>query len=257
MTLTTTQPTANFHLAIGGGRVTRAELEIGGGFGIKVEFEASIFDGVNHSKEFHIPADVSFPIGHVAGIPLSFTVSQTLTVKTAFGARSGSIKGSGEFSLAGSLGFGYVNGQVGLRVTKNFSRVSSLINSLTGVPVGVMGLVIRHGVRFTVGIGALLFKAGVYFDLSTSYGASLGSALGAAYAQCRGVGLGVHARFGVGYTILEPVVTAINKFLDLLHPISVVRLPRINTSGGISWPATIHSAEEVIPDVAVCGHAPS
>jgi hypothetical protein len=27
-----------------------------------------------------------------------------------------------------------------------------------------------------VGIGALLFKAGVYFDLSTSYGASLGSA---------------------------------------------------------------------------------
>lgn len=257
VTLTTTKPTAKFHLAIGGGAVTRAELEIGGGFGIKVEFEAGIFDGVNHSKEFHIPADVSFPIGQVAGIPLSFTVSQTLTVKTAFGAKSGTIKGSGEFTLAGSLGFGYVNGQVGPRVTENVSRVSSLINSLTGVPVGVMGLVIRHGVKFTVGIGALLFKAGVYFGLSTSYGASLGSALGAAYAQCRGVALGVHARFGVGYTILEPVVTVINKFLSLLRPISVVKIPTISASGGISWPATIYTNEEVIPDVAVCGRAPS
>lgn len=256
VTLTTSRPTANFHVAIGGGTVQRAELEIGGGFGIKVEFEASISDGVNHAKEFQIPADVSFPIGQVAGIPVSFTVSQTLTVQTAFGAKAGSIKGSGEFTLAGSLGFGYANGQVGPRVTENVSRVSSLINSLTGVPVGVMGLVIRHGVRFTVGIGALLFKAGIYFGLSTSYGASLGSALGAAYAQCRGVGLGVHARFGVGYTILEPVVTVINKFLSLLRPVRALNIKPINPSGGISWPATIYTNEEVIPDVRVCGHAP-
>ncbi len=256
VTLTTTRPTAKFHVAVGGGTVTRAELEIGGGFGIKVEFEAAISDGVNHTKEFQIPADVSFPIGQIAGIPVSFTVSQTLTVQTAFGARLGSIKGSGEFRLAGSLGFGYVNGQVGPRVTENVSRVSSLINSLTGVPVGVMGVVIRHGVRFTVGIGALLFKAGVYFGLSTSYGASIGSALGAAYAQCRGVGLGVHARFGVGYTILEPVVAVINKFLSLLRPVRALNIKPINPSGGISWPATIYANEEVIPNVQVCGHAP-
>jgi hypothetical protein len=256
VTLTTSRPTASFHVAIGGGTVTRAELEIGGGFGIKVDFEAAISDGVNHAKEFQIPADVSFPIGQLAGIPISFTVSQTLTVQTAFGAKLGSIKGSGEFTLAGALGFGYVNGQVGPRVTQNFSRVSSLINSLTGVPVGVMGLVIRHGVRFTVGIGALLFKAGVYFGLSTSYGATLGSALGAPLAQCRGVALGVHARYGVGYTILEPVVTVINKFLSLLRPIRALNIKPINPSGGISWTAPIYTAEEVIPDVQLCGHAP-
>lgn len=40
------------------------------------------------------------------------------------------------------------------------SRVEQtvLLDSLTGVPVGVMGLLVQHGVRFTIGIGAFLFK---------------------------------------------------------------------------------------------------
>ncbi|GIF76560.1 hypothetical protein [Asanoa siamensis] len=257
VTLTSARPNATFHLAIGGGTVTRAELEISGGFGIKAEFEAGIKDGQNHRKSFPIAADLSFPIGALAGIPLSFTVSQTLSVTTAFGAKLGTIKGSGEFALAGSLGFGYADGTFGPHVKHDFQRKSSLLNSLTGVPVGVMGLVIEHGVRFTVGIGAFLFKAGVYFELITKYGTTLGSALGAAYAQCRGVAIGVHAAFGVGYTILEPVVKVINSFLSLLKPFRVVTIPPIRSSGGIRSTSTVYTNEEVIPKVSVCGHAPS
>ncbi|GAA1848714.1 hypothetical protein [Asanoa iriomotensis] len=257
VTLTTQRPNAGFHLAIGAGKVTRAELEISGGFGIKVEFEAGIQDGKNHKKVFPIAADLSFPIGAIAGIPLSFTVSQTLGVTTAFGAKLGTIKGSGEFSLAGKLGFGYANGTFGPHVTENFQRKSSLLNSLTGVPVGVMGLLIEHGVRFTVGIGAFLFKAGVYFELSTKYGMTLGSALGAAYAQCRGTAIGLNATFGVGYTILDPVVKVINSFLSLLKPFKVVNVPQIKNSGGISSSSEIYKNEEVIPKVSICGHAPS
>jgi hypothetical protein len=256
VTLTATKPDASFHLAIGAGRVTRAELEISGGFGIKVEFEAGIEDGHNHSKDFPIAADLSFPIGQLAGIPLSFTVSQTLTVTTAFGAKVGTVKGSGEFSLAGSIGFGYANGSFGPRVTPDVKRRSSLINSLTGVPVGVMGLLIRHGVRFTVGINAFVFKAGIYAELATSYGMTLGSALGAAYAHCRGVGLGVRVNFGIGYSILEPVVKVINKFLSLLKAINVPAVPQIKAESGLKWPHRLYGNEEVIPDVAVCGHAP-
>ncbi|PSK55062.1 hypothetical protein B0E53_07063 [Micromonospora sp. MH33] len=136
------------------------------------------------------------------------------------------------------------------------TRRSSLLNSLTGVPVGVMGLLIRHGVRFTVGISAFLFTAGVYFELTTSYGSTLGSALGAAYAQCRGVGIGVRARFGVGYRILEPVVQVINKFLSLLTPSRGPRIPPVAAAAGPSWSSDVYRNEEVIPDVAVCGHAP-
>ncbi|MEU2637671.1 hypothetical protein ABZ591_24275 [Micromonospora fulviviridis] len=256
VTLTFARPDASFHLDIRGGTVTRAELEITGGFGIRVNFEGGISDGRNHRKVFPIPIDISFPIGHAAGIPLSFTVSQTLEVTTAFGARSGTLKGSGEYALAGKLGFGWANGHVGPRITESFQRRSSLLNSLTGVPVGVMGLLIRHGVRFTVGISAFLFTAGVYFELTTSYGSTLGSALGAAYAQCRGVGIGVRARFGVGYRILEPVVRVINKFLSLLTPSRGPRIPPVAAAAGPSWSSDVYRNEEVIPDVAVCGHAP-
>ncbi|MFU8871661.1 hypothetical protein [Micromonospora sp. SL4-19] len=256
VTLTFKRPNATFHLAIGAGTLTRAELEIGGGFGIKVEFEGGIKDGKNHKKSFPIAADLSFPIGQLIGIPLSFTISQTLEVATAFGAKLGTVKGAGEFSLAGSLGFGYANGTFGPRIAKNFQRRTSLLNSLTGVPVGVMGLVIRHGVRFTVGISAFLFKAGIYFELTTSYGSTLGSALGAAYAQCRGVAIGVRAVFGVGYRILEPVVAVINKFLSLLKPSTAPAIKPIPPESGPRWSADVYRNEEVIPDVAVCGRPP-
>ncbi|NUR50796.1 MAG: hypothetical protein HOV71_21920 [Hamadaea sp.] len=256
VTLTFRKPDANFHLAIGAGKVTRAELQVSGGFGIKVAFEGGIQDGHNHRKQFPIDADLSFPIGQIAGIPLSFTVSQTLTVETAFGAKLGTVKGSGEFALAGSIGFGYRDGSFGPKVTDQFQRKSSLLNSLSGVPVGVMGLVIRHGVRFTVGISALVFKAGVYAELTTSYGTTLGSALGAAYAQCRGVAIGVQAAFGIGYSILEPVVKVINKFLSLLTPITRKPIPPIKADSGLRWPHTVYTNEEVIPDVQVCGHPP-
>ncbi|ASW57843.1 hypothetical protein CIK06_19795 [Plantactinospora sp. KBS50] len=255
-TLTFRRPDATFHLAIGGGTVTRAELEISGGFGIKVEFEAGIQDGQNHRKAFPVGVDLSFPIGQVIGIPLSFTVSQTLAVRTAFGAKLGTIKGSGEFSLAGSLGFGYAGGRFGPRVSTNVQRRASLLNSLTGVPVGVMGLVIEHGVRFTVGISAFLFTAGVYFELTTAYGSTLGSALGAPYAQCRGVGLGVHAVFGIGYRILEPVVKVINKFLSLLTPVTGRPIPPISTEHGISTRSTVYRNSEVIPNSPICGRPP-
>ncbi|WFE40475.1 hypothetical protein [Micromonospora sp. WMMD998] len=256
VTLTVGRPDASFHLAIGAGRVTRAELEITGGFGIKVDFTAGIDGGRNHHRTFPIPVDIAVPIGLVAGIPLSFTVTQTLEVATAFGARSGTVRGAGEYALAGRLGFGWADGRVGPRVTEGFARRASLLDSLTGVPVGVMGLVIRHGVRFTVGISAFLFTAGIWFELTTSYGTTLGSALGAPYALCRGVGLGVRARFGVGYRILEPVVRVLNTFLSLLSPSRAARIPQVAAAAGPSWGADVYRNEEVVPDVAVCGHPP-
>ncbi|MEU4754240.1 hypothetical protein AB0F93_25040 [Micromonospora tulbaghiae] len=256
VTLTVGRPAASFHLAVGAGKVTRAELEIGGGFGIKVDFTAGIDGGQNHRRTFPVPVDIAFPIGLVAGLPLSFTVSQTLEVATAFGARRGTFRGAGEYALAGRLGFGYANGQVGSRVTEGFARRVSLLDSLTGVPVGVMGLVVRHGVRFTMGISAFLFTAGIWFELIASYGATIGSALGAPYALCRGVGLGVHARFGIGYRILEPVVQVINKFLSLLSPSRAPRIPPIVASGGPSWSAAVYRNQEVIPPVSICGQLP-
>ncbi|GIJ32706.1 hypothetical protein [Micromonospora sediminimaris] len=247
--LTFAKPEADFHLNIKGGSVTRAELSISGGFGIRYSFEAGLRDGQNIRTVLPIPVDFSIPMGTVLGVPLALTVSQTVKVTTAFGAKVGTIKGKGEFSLAGSLGYGYANGTFGPQVSKNFKRKESLINSLTGVPVGVMGLLIEHQVRFDVGFSAFVLKAGLFFEVSTAYGTTIGSALGAPLAVCRGVGIGVRASYGVGYTILAPVVNVINKFLSLIN------VRPIDPSGKLGPPPyVIHSDEEVIPPgTRLCG----
>ncbi|MGC5053396.1 hypothetical protein ACLQ2S_18285 [Micromonospora sp. DT48] len=247
--LTFARPKADFHLNVRGGKVTRADLAIKGGFGIRYSFEAGLQDGQNVSAVLPIPVDFSVPIGTVLGVPLALTISQTLKVTTAFGAKLGTIKGKGEFSLAGSLGYGYAKGTFGPQVSKNFQRKESLINSLSGVPVGVMGLLIEHQVRFDVGFSAFVLKAGLFFEVSTAYGTTIGSALGSPLAVCRGVGIGVRASYGIGYTILAPVVKVINKFLRL------VNIKPINSSGKLGPPPyVIHRNEEIIPPgTKLCG----
>ncbi|MFI7078929.1 hypothetical protein ACIBO1_16680 [Micromonospora sp. NPDC049903] len=247
--LTFDQPKASFHLDVRGGSVTRAELSITGGFGIRYAFEAGIRGGPNIKAVLPIPVEFAIPMGTVIGVPLALTISQTVKVTTAFGAKAGTLKGNGEFSLAGSLGYGYGYGTFGPQVSKSFQRKESLINSLRGVPVGVTGLLTEHRVRFDLGFSAFVLKAGLFFEVSTAYGTTMGSALGAPLAVCRGVGIGIRASYGVGYTILAPVAKVINKFLRLLN------VTPIDPSGRLGPPPyRIHSAEEVIPPgTTLCG----
>ena len=195
--LTFAKPDAGFYLSIKGGRVTRAELQVKGGFGARLEFQAGIDQGKpDITVPFPLDGEWGFPIAQVLGVPLTFTISQGLTVTTAFGAKLGTIKGNGSFALAGSLGYGYANGTFGNQSTVKFTTKSSLLNSLGGVPVGVMGLLVKHRVRFNVGFSAYVLKAGVYMDVETAIGVTRGSALGAVgtlgtpFVECQGVGLG-------------------------------------------------------------------
>lgn len=246
LTLTMHRPTAGFHLAIRGGSVTRAELTISGGFGFKLDVYGGTNGGPNIRSTFPVPGDFSFPIAQVLGVPLSFSVSQYVTVTTAFGARLGTITASGEYGIAGSLGYGYVNGRFGPRVTTAFQERRSLTDSIDGVSPGVMGLVVEHHVRFMVGFNAYVLSAGLYFDLGSSAGVTNGSALADPLVHCRQAGMGFHAAFGVGYSILEPVVKLINWFLDL------VNIKPIRSRHGIQATAKIHEIGWVRPPVRAC-----
>ncbi|MFI7604650.1 hypothetical protein ACIBTV_05950 [Micromonospora sp. NPDC049366] len=253
--LTFKSPRADFHLDIRGGTLRRAELEITGGFGIRMSFETAIQNGQNIRAVLPIPVEAAFPIGTVLGVPLTLTIGQTLKVTTAFGAKLGSMKGSGEFSLAGKLGYGYRNSVWGPTMSTDVKRKSSITESLHGAPVGVMGLLVEHRVKFDVGFNAFVFKAGVYFELSTAYGTTMGSALGAVgtlgshFVECRGVGLGVWARYGLGYSILQPVVNVINKFLSL------IKVKPINAENRLGPPPyKIWGKEEIDPPgTKLCG----
>jgi hypothetical protein len=245
------KPGATFKLAITAGGIKHAELKVTGGMSLHVDFQA----GVEHaqgSRTFQVPlgSDFSVPLGLVLGVPLSVTVHQSVLVKTAFGAQVGTIKGDGTFALGAALGFSYDGSKFSNDSQINFTRKQSLIDSLKGVPVGVMGVVIDHLTKFTVGFSAFVLTAGVYVLLDTKVGATLGSGLGAPLAECRGVGVGVFASFGIGYTLRQSVADLVNKFLSLF------KVKPINREGGIRSPQQkLFSAEEVVPDVAICGHA--
>lgn len=252
VTLTFDRPRADFFLAVRGGSVTRAELSIGGGFGTRIDVRAGTESGHDIvTPVFPLAAEHSFPIAQVLGVPISFTIGQALRLRTAFGARSGTVEGRGEFGIAGSLGYGYADGSFGPRVTTDVRRRVSLIQSLSGVPVGVMATLVEHHVTLNVGFNAYVLKAGVYFTLITSYGMTLGSALGAPVVACRGADLHISAVYGVGYRILEPVVRVVNRFLSLL------RISPIDARSGIEDSVVLADLHDVIPPgTALCGGPP-
>ena len=115
--------------------------------------------------------------------------------------------------------------------------------------VGVVGLVIDHTIKFTAGFSAYVLTAGVFVSLNTAIGATRGSGLGAALAECQGVAIGVHAKFGIGYTIFRPVANAINSFLSLLH------VKPISSDGGIKSPLfdLVVKDEVIPPGTKLCG----
>ncbi|WP_213456922.1 hypothetical protein [Rhizomonospora bruguierae] len=245
-TLLLGRPSAGFHLEIRGGRVTVARLEIGGMIGLRLDIAAATETGHNINKRLPVPLDFSVPIGQILGVPFSATVNQTVGVQTAFSAKDGNIKASGEWSLAGAIGFGYADGSFTPKMPGPFTVRNSILDSMTGVSVGVNGIIVDHQASFRVGLGAFGFTAGLYATVTTTAGLTVGSAAGAPLAFCRGAQLGIWLDYGVGYKIPAYLVKAINAFLDLFNATP------IEQSAGIGKVDTIFNKYEVEPNVKLC-----
>lgn len=241
-----TAPTAAFHLEIRGARVTRAEFEINGAAALRVEIEAATSTGRNIDPRIPIPVDFSVPIGQVLGVPFAATVTQVIGVHTAFGAKDGNISAAGEWSLNQSMSFGYANGSFGVRAPTSISVDQSLIDSITGISVGVNGIWLDYHAKFHVGLGALGFIAGLYFELTLTLGMTIGSALGAPIVVCRSAQLGLWASYGVGYTIPAGLVKVINTFLQLFNAKPIPK------EGGVGDSKLLYDKPVVYPDKPIC-----
>ncbi|WP_326550426.1 hypothetical protein [Micromonospora sp. NBC_01813] len=239
-------PKASFHLEIQGARVTRAELQIQGAAALRVEINGATSNGQNIHRRIPIPVDFSVPIGSVLGVPFSATVTQVIGVKTAFSAKNGNIKATGEWSLNRSIGFGYANGAFGVHAPSSIGVDQSLINSITGISVGVNGLILDYHAKFQVGLGALGFTAGLYFELTVTLGMTIGSAAGAPIEVCRSAQLGLWASYGVGYTIPAALATVINTFLQLFNAKPIPK------QGGVGNTKNLYDKYAVHPDVPIC-----
>lgn len=240
------KPAASFHLEIQGARVTRAELQIQGAAALRVEINGATATGRNINRRIPIPVDFSVPIGQVLGVPFSATVTQVIGVQTAFSSKDGNIKATGEWSLNRSIGFGYANGAFGVHAPSSIGVDQSLINSITGISVGVNGLILDYHAKFQVGLGALGFTAGLYFELTVTLGMTIGSAAGAPIEVCRSAQLGLWASYGVGYTIPAGLATVINTFLQLFNAKPIPK------QGGVGNTKNLYDKYVVHPNVPIC-----
>ena len=247
MTLTMKEPSASFHVWISGGKVRQAELLINGAAGLRVDLKGGSrlgYDG-NFKRTLPIPVDFSVPIGQILGVPFAATVNQVLTVRSAFSAKNSVLEAHGEYGFGGTLGFGYRDGKWGGREPQGFRVADSLTKSIDGLSIGVNGVAISYEAKFTIGIGAFGFTAGVYFGLTFGVGITLGTSID--LIECKGVKLMIKGEYGVGYSIPTVVADIINFFLRVFGTKPIKR------SGGIGRTFLTMNKDDVIPTgVALC-----
>ncbi|SIM79861.1 hypothetical protein [Micromonospora cremea] len=245
-TLLMKNPTAQFHLEIRGATVRRAELRIGGMAGLRIDISGATRTGQNINKRIPIPLDFSVPVGEILGVPFSITANQLIGVQTAFSAKDGNLRAAGEWSLGGSLGFGYANGTFGVTKPWNLTVRNSITDSIYGPSVGVSGVILHYQAAFRAGLGAFGFTAGLYATVTATVGLTVGSALGAPVALCRSTQLGLYLDYGVGYSLPAGLVKAINTFLELVNAGS------IEAKAGIGRVDNVFNKLDIQPDVKVC-----
>ncbi|QWT22883.1 hypothetical protein KPL76_08740 [Subtercola sp. PAMC28395] len=243
------QPHASFALNIAGGEVTNASFHLLGAAGLKLAVAAGTSpDGfTNINRALPVSAEFTVPVATILGVPLSVTVNQYLNVQTTFSAKTAYISANGEYSFSGDLGFDYSNKTFTPSFVSDPQVKTSILDSAKILSVGVNGIAFDDHVKFTIGLGAYGFKAGVYFTLTATLGLTLGSALATGSIVCRGAQLDLWGDYGVGYDIPKPVTALINFFLKHFNSTPIA------SSGGIAGPAKNFFDRAVVePDSKIC-----
>ena len=216
-------PRFTFKLDISNGRLKTAAVELAGVGALDVGIEGGTYGAFkNVNQAFAIPVDISFPMPVI--VPFAATFHQSILIETMFTAQQAVIRANGEYKFGGTVTAGIVNGSATATAPLFVSTEQNLANSLTGVSLGVNGLVIGYGGKFIVGLGALGLVVGPYASINVSAGITRGSdAQGAMVGYtCRSATLDLFMDYGVGMAIPTWSASAINTFLSIFHakPIS-------------------------------------
>lgn len=221
------KPTATFDLRISGAKVTYANLSLGGAAGIRAEIEAGSQAFSPIDKLIPIPLDFDVPIANILGVPLHANIHQTLGVHTFFSSKDANIKATGEWDFSGGLSFTYDGSGFHAEAPSSVTKKVAVLDTISGIATGVVGIAIDYNTRVTVGIGAFGFTAGVYFSFAAHLYLVRNSALGAPVAVCNIAQLILYTGYGIGYSIPRPVADLINFFL------AKFKAPPVEAHGGI------------------------
>jgi hypothetical protein len=227
-----------------GGKVVRSGFLIEGVKGLEVSVaggaENGSFDNEKVSLEIPLEVNVAIPPAFTEGIPLAFKVSYAFTVETAFSGNNSTLFANGRYGLDGNLGI--LNGVASV---PTFSVQKSIIDSISGIPVGVSGIVFGMSMKLLAGIGTAAGAAGPFGTFDATVGLTNGSALGAVFVRCHGAKLIVNVGGGVGLEIPGPVAKAINALLPLPAGLEV-------SSKSVGVKKKIVDADYTVPNVPLC-----
>ncbi|MFE3906537.1 hypothetical protein ACFXPY_41460 [Streptomyces sp. NPDC059153] len=198
-------------VTISGGRVADgATFAVEGIKSVAISIAAGAANGVidNSKIRAEVPVQMTLPI---AGTPFAFNISWKFSVATALGGNNTTVTAGGEWGLDGAIGM--VNGSI---VTPKLSVIKSIMDSVTGISVGVSGIATAVEFKVQVGVGVPAAFAGPYAKLVMDFGVTNGSALGAPLTRCVGATLDGRIGGGVGVSVSAVAMAALKKLLPTM-----------------------------------------
>ncbi|MFI2652682.1 hypothetical protein [Micromonospora fulviviridis] len=208
-------------LRVANGIMPNPSFRVDGIEGLAVTIAAGAQGGLSDNKKAKIefPIEVKQPI-IIGGFPATLKQTFKFLVETAFSAKNGNLSATGQWGLAGPIG--YANSSV---LTPTFSVQKSIMQSLRGVSIGVEAIVLAVEFRFGFMIGLPVAGAGPFVAIVASVGLTNGSSAGRVglplagpAVKCRGTTLVATVRAGEGISMSGPLATAIKKALKVDIP---------------------------------------
>ncbi|WP_196806807.1 hypothetical protein [Micromonospora sp. CNB394] len=226
------------------GVVPHPSFRVDGVEGLAVTVAAGAAGGLSDNKKAKIefPIEIKQPIV-IGGFPAMLKQTFKFLVSTAFSAKNGNLSATGRWGLHGPIG--YVDSSF---LTPTFSVEKSIVQSISGVSIGVEGIVVAAEFRFGFMIGLPVAGAGAFVGVVASIGLTNGSAAGRVglplagpAVKCRGSTLVLTVRSGEGLSVSEPLAKAIETVLKVPIPNEVDFLKK-----------DIVNRTVVEPDVPLC-----
>jgi hypothetical protein len=182
---------------------------------------------INLQKKIWLPISLSIPLGAVTAVPLNLTFDQGLVVNTGFSAKTSILNADGTYTFTGGLIAGVVNGEFLARPALTVSSSADIGNTVEGISLGITSMLVGAETRAMVGLGAGPFNAGVYATLIYTATMLRATDVGAA---CRKGTIQAVLETGVGYSLPQAVVDAVNFFLSFVTDIRIERVGTILSS---------------------------
>jgi hypothetical protein len=239
------KPSVDFHLRINLGDVD-ATLVLHNAAGLRLAFDSAVSDQFSGNINWYAPAG-GFAVQLSGTPPLALNIRNDLWVQTVFSARQSVFNAAGEYEFNADVGFTFRNKQFTFQGPKGLTVRRSPMADMNGVSLGPRGLLLRHTVSMTVGVGLLSFTVGPMLAIGTSAGVAMGSDIG--IVQCRGASVSLQLKGGMGWTIPRAIASFVNAFL------SIFKVKGIPDHGDYSTPWHEVASQYARSTSPICGGA--